>query len=66
MNVGECVRFDELPLGAIFESKGKRFTKEALSMANAHENNWGHIFADGVPVTLVSLPAKPVEPWRKL
>jgi hypothetical protein len=60
--------FHELPIGAVFEYRGKRFTKQALSMANAHENNWGHIFGEEGRhlVTAISLPVVPVVQWRRV
>jgi hypothetical protein len=60
--------FAELPIGAVFEYRGERFTKEALSMANAHENNWAHIFGEEGrhEVTVVSVPEVPVVQWRRV
>ena len=34
-------------------------------MAAAHENKWGYMFQEGVVVRVVSLPEKPVVPWRR-
>jgi len=41
-----AAKLQELAIGAVFEYRGELFTKQALSMAEAHSNKWGHIFGE--------------------
>jgi hypothetical protein len=60
-------KFRDLPIGSAFEYRGERFTKQALSMAEAHSNRWGHIFGEegGHEVEVISVPEVPVVQWRR-
>jgi len=54
------VKFQKLPVGALFEFRGRRYRKVALSMAH-DEDRCGNIFQDQTDV----VPWQPSEPARR-
>ncbi len=49
--------FRNVPVGAVFEYRGARYQKLALSLAR-DENRWGNIFHDETPVVMgAALPS---------
>jgi hypothetical protein len=45
------VKFSEVPIGALFEFRGLRYEKLAVSMAG-DERGWGNVFHDYAEVTM--------------
>jgi hypothetical protein len=60
------VQFYQLTLGAGFEWRGKRYRKEAMSMAHDEERGWCHIFMGHVEVVSDGplLPPEIAAEWK--